>query len=324
MLAIDVKRGVAATLERVFNATGNKFDELSIAWSGRTAGIKRDGKKTTILFPSIDETQPVSQTLFNELIGYALHELGHAWFTQDKPWDDARIDHGDYVSMLINGLEDPRIEQCVIDSGYAPNSRSLFEFLTNQVLRKSGYVQPDDFKNFPFLLAIEGRRLNGYSICVESVVDASPYAVHLRWALTEAHKATSTKRIAAIAIELYERLKQRREELKKQPQQQQDQQDQQQEQPQDQQDAQDNQSGDDGSETPQNGSGDANGDEAGQDEGQPSDQPSDGSGHREPVGRNPEPTDFINDQCGEIKSVADESRERPHAGKPIYLDFHFR
>jgi len=29
MLAIDVKRGVAATLERVFNATGNKFDELS-------------------------------------------------------------------------------------------------------------------------------------------------------------------------------------------------------------------------------------------------------------------------------------------------------
>ena len=135
-------------------------------------------------------------------IGYALHELGHKWFTQDRPWDDARREHGGFVSNLINGMEDPRIEQKVINSGFAPNSQALFEFLTNQVLRKSGYVEPDDFKNIPFMLAIEGRRLKGYSICVPSVVDASPYAVQLRWALKAAHKAKDTKRIVAIAIEL--------------------------------------------------------------------------------------------------------------------------
>ena len=329
MLAIDVKRGVAATLERVFNATGNKFDELSIAWSGKTAGIKREGRKTTVIFPNIDETQPVSKTLFNELIGYALHELGHAWFTNDKPWDNARMNHGAYVSMLINGLEDPRIEQCVINSGYAPNSRALFEFLTNQVLRKGGYVEPDDFKNIPFMLAIEGRRLNGYSICFESVVDASPYAPDLRWALTEANKATSTERIVAIAIKLYERLKQRRDKLEQQkPEQQKNQPDTQPDSQTD--DQQDGQQGEDGAETPQNGSGDADQDGEGEDKGKPGDQPSEkpgdgqGGSHGEPTGRDPEPTEFINDELRSIQSSADERRSRPHVGKPIYLEFNFR
>jgi hypothetical protein len=222
MFALEAKRGVEATLERVFKATGNKFHTLVVAWAGRTAGIKTEGDTTYIMFPSIDETKPVSQTLFNELIGYALHELGHKWFTQDRPWDNARQQHGSYVSALINGLEDPRIEQCVVNSGYAPNARALFEFLTNQVLRKNGYVEADDFKNIPFMLAIEGRRLNGYTICFDSIVNASPYRTELRWALKAAQKANDTKAIVKIAIALYERLKKRREELKQQQEQQQE------------------------------------------------------------------------------------------------------
>ena len=332
MFALEAKRGVEATLERVFKATGNKFHTLVVAWAGRTAGIKTEGDTTYIMFPSIDETKPVSQTLFNELIGYALHELGHKWFTQDRPWDNARQQHGSYVSALINGLEDPRIEQCVMNSGYAPNARALFEFLTNQVLRKNGYVEADDFKNIPFMLAIEGRRLNGYSICFDSIVNASPYRTELRWALKAAQKANDTKAIVKIAIALYERLKKRREELKQQ-QEQQPQQDQPGDQP-----------GQDGSEASQNGAGDANDDGEGEDEGQPGSQPGDepgepgdepgdqpsdkpgegggyGEGGDEPVGRDPEPTDFINDRCGEIKADADEKRSRPHVGKPIVLDF---
>lgn len=332
MFALEAKRGVEATLERVFKATGNKFHTLVVAWAGRTAGIKTEGDTTYIMFPSIDETKPVSQTLFNELIGYALHELGHKWFTQDRPWDNARQQHGSYVSALINGLEDPRIEQCVMNSGYAPNARALFEFLTNQVLRKNGYVEADDFKNIPFMLAIEGRRLNGYSICFDSIVNASPYRTELRWALKAAQKANDTKAIVKIAITLYERLKKRREELKQQ-QEQQPQQDQPGDQP-----------GQDGSEASQNGAGDANDDGEGEDEGQPGSQPGDepgepgdepgdqpsdkpgegggyGEGGDEPVGRDPEPTNFINDRCGEIKADADEKRSRPHVGKPIVLDF---
>ena len=212
MLAINAKRGVESTLERVFNNAGGRFDRLDFVWSGTTAGIvfERVGAsvKAKILFPAINDASEIPRAKFNNLIGYALHELGHAWFTDNEPWDDARREHGGFVGNLINGLEDPRIELKVIESGYAPNSRALFEDLTNSVLKKNGYVEADDLKNVPFLLAIEGRRLNGYHIDVPSVIDDAPWASDLHWALGEARVATNTQRIAQIAIELYKRLQQ--------------------------------------------------------------------------------------------------------------------
>jgi len=212
MLAINAKRGVESTLERVFKNAGGRFDTLEFVWSGSTAGIifERIGAtiKAKILFPAINEASDIPRAKFNNLIGYALHELGHAWFTDNDPWDDARREHGGFVANLINGLEDPRIELKVIESGYAPNSRALFEDLTNSVLAKNGYVEADDLKNVPFLLAIEGRRLNGYHINVPSIIDDAPWASDLHWALGEAQLATNTQRIAEIAIELYKRLQQ--------------------------------------------------------------------------------------------------------------------
>lgn len=212
MQGIQVKRGVESTLERVFKNTGRKFDSLSFSWTGSTAAVAvtRTGGAVDarVIFPSIDETKDVPKTVFNNLIGYAIHELGHVWFTDDEPWDFARINHGPFVNSLVNGLEDPRIEQKVVDSGYAPNSYHLFESLTNAVLAKDGYVEADDFKNIPFLLAIEGRRLNGYQLICPSVVDESPWAADLHWALTEAHRAKNTREICGIAIELNKRLQQ--------------------------------------------------------------------------------------------------------------------
>jgi len=57
MLAINAKRGVESTLERVFNNAGGRFDTLEFVWSGSTAGIvfERIGAtvKAKILFPAI-------------------------------------------------------------------------------------------------------------------------------------------------------------------------------------------------------------------------------------------------------------------------------
>ena len=162
MLGIHAKRGIVTTLERVFNNTGNTMGQLEVLWTGKTAGIIFDrnpyGCNAKVLFPNIDETSFIPNDKFNNLIGYALHELGHAWFTNNAPWDNARERYGSYVSNLINGLEDPRIEKLVIESGRAPNSRALFENLINSVLSKDGYVDADDKRNIQFLLAVEGRR----------------------------------------------------------------------------------------------------------------------------------------------------------------------
>jgi hypothetical protein len=210
MLGTNVKRGVATTLERVFNASGSRIGKLEVLWSGKTAGIIFDrgyyATDVKVIFPSIDDKADIPMTTFNNMIGYALHELGHAWYTENRPWDRARAEYGSFVSSLINGLEDPRIERCVIDSGRAPNARVLFENLVNSILDRDGYVQPDDKKNIPFLLAIEGRRMNGYDISVKSIIDASPWKKDIKWALKKAHVAKDTNAIVKIAVALFKRL----------------------------------------------------------------------------------------------------------------------
>lgn len=361
LLGIDVKRGVASTLERVFNRTGDRFNKLEILWSGKTAGIifKRSpfGVDAKVLFPNIDETKRIPHDVFNNLIGYALHELGHAWFTNNTPWDNARQKHGHFVSNLINGLEDPRIEKLVIESGRAPNSRALFENLLNSVLKRDGYVQPDDKKNIPFLLAVEGRRLNGYNVCVPSIVNDSPYRDDIRWALKRAHTAKNTETIVKIAIELFNRLREHG-------------QGQGDGQGNEKQDGQDGQQGDgqpDGKQDGQQG-GEQEGqpsNEQGQDgqpsdgQGQPSDgdgEPSDGQGKQSADGnqdgeqsgsgeqsesedgkngsgkadesfnggRDVEPSGFIQDALGSYSNTIDLVRPRPCVGKPQFETFEWR
>jgi hypothetical protein len=212
MKGIDVKRGVAATMERIVANTGSAFRSLEVKWFGNTAGInfERHGAQidATVVFPALDELAEVDRGTFNNLIGFALHEgLGHALYTNNEPWDDARTTHGQYVGKLINGLEDPRIEQRAIDSGFAPNSKFLFENLLNAVLERDGYVKPDDLKNIPFLLAVEGRRLNGYHVNVPSITDQSPLAVHLHEALESAKRSINTEGVVLAAVKLYEQIK---------------------------------------------------------------------------------------------------------------------
>jgi hypothetical protein len=330
MLALDAKRGLEATLERVLNASGQKGWKLDILWSGKTAGVRFEGRKAHIILPAVDETKDVPVALFNDLLGYVLHELGHIWFTQNEPWDLARLRHGAYVSNLINGLEDPRIEWRVIKSGYAPNSRALFESLVNNVL-EDGYVEPDDFKNLPFQLAIEGRRLNGYNLDAPSVLDESRYAADLRWALTAAQKAKTTAQIAKIAIELYRRLKKAQAEKPE---------DKPEDKPEpkgkpegkpesgegegeDEGKGEDGGKGQDEDEDEDEGEGQGQGKEEGEDEGEGEGEGQDEGeddphpdGQGEEVGRGIEPDEKISSRFTPLTALADEFEARPSIGKP--------
>ena len=206
MLAMQAKRGIESATQKVFQASGRSFSKFEMLWHGSTAKVKYDGDNALIVLPALDETKDVSKKLFNDLIGYVIHELGHVWFTDNKPWDDTARKHGKYVGTLINGLEDPRIERKVIDSGYAPNSFDLFNTLINNVVVKSGYPPELTQQSLPFVLTVEGRRLNGYHIDVPDLITGSSFESDIRWALNEAHIAPNTLRIAEIAVELYRRL----------------------------------------------------------------------------------------------------------------------
>jgi len=329
MLAIHAKRGVESTLERIFKNTGRAFDRLEFLWSGTTAGIsfERSGNalRAKVIFPAINEVAHVSRERFNNLIAYAVHELGHAWFTDNQPWDLARREHGGFVSNLINGLEDPRIERKVIESGYAPNSKALFEDLINSVLKKDGYVDALDVKNVPFLLAVEGRRLNGYAINAPSIVDNAPWSADLHWALAQAQSAINTQQIVDVALELYKRLQQTSEPEPPQP-------------PDDEEPPVGGQPCDDGEPTE---GGDQPSDEEGEDDSdgegegdkpsdkpsdkpadKPSDKPNKGRGKADfEGGRDVEPSDFIEREMKDESFVVDDGRQRPSVGKPRYATF---
>ena len=205
MLGIHAKRGVEATFERIFSASGGKLPALNVVWSGKSASIcHEDGRLECLTLPNIDETADITKTEFNNLIAFALHELGHLWYTKNKYWKRESRVRGKFFHSLVNGLEDPRIEKNVIEAGLAGNARSLFENLVNDMLMRDGYVQPNDRKNIPFMLAIEGRRLNGYNICAASILDRSKYGEVLKEALSR--KCASTDNVVDVAIWLYAKL----------------------------------------------------------------------------------------------------------------------
>lgn len=210
MLAIHAKGGLEATLERVFRASGQDIHSLRFEWISQAAGIKYeyvDRKlKATILMPAIEDTAEVSMGVYNHWLGFMLHELGHAWYTNNKAWDDAVEQTKDkFLHGLINGLEDPRIEQAVINQGNN-NASNLFQNLINSMTDKQP-VEPDDFDNIPYILCIEGRRLNGYRISHPPLLPTSPWRDLLTDALKKAHSAKATVQIVNIATDLYDKLK---------------------------------------------------------------------------------------------------------------------
>jgi hypothetical protein len=103
---------------------------------------------------------------------------------------------------LINGLEDVRIEQAMIRSGV---DQTLFEAAINAAL-EDGYLEPEDRHNICFVLAVEGRRLNGYQLNSKSILDESPWASPIWWALKKVRSARSTSEAVTIALRLHRRL----------------------------------------------------------------------------------------------------------------------
>jgi hypothetical protein len=206
MDGIKFKRAISATLERYTAALGYK---VRIVYVGQSAGMNFVNGQLNVIFPAIDETGHFTIADVNRYVGMVIHEGGHAKFTDCKAWDKAVSGapkgQGKFLHRLINGLEDPRMEQCVIDSRALENSRNLLSDLTNWLL-KDGYVEPDDIENVAFICAIEGRRLNGYQLNYPCIVDQSPWSAAIWDALHSARKARNTQGVADAAQTLLDAL----------------------------------------------------------------------------------------------------------------------
>jgi hypothetical protein len=306
MDGFELKRSVVATFERIhqFN-TDERLESLEVLWHGETAGIRWEGRNNAKLFlPAIDERKNFPKSMLFKLVGFVIHELGHLWYTDTEVWDKAVEGHSPLLHRLINGLEDPRIELEVIRSHRAANARTLLESLVQSMLAKNpDYIKANDIENYPFLLAIEGRRLNGYSIPVPNIIPQSPDVKALTVALNDAHHATSTAEIVVIAKRLFDAIQKRK---RKKPE------DKSEDKPEDQPGDSQDQEGD---------SQDQEGDS--QDQEGEKNEPTSGKGNeKKPI--DVEPGDHIEEDMEEYKLKTRYGGDnRSAVGKPVVYNFHF-
>ena len=207
------KAELTALFKEVWRSSGNKIKRLDVRFAGQGAGIRfrrrRRKLSATVLLPALNNTDDVSQELFNDLTGYVLHEVGHALFTDSDPWDDAAREHGNVLGSIINGLEDSRIEMEIIRSGYADNAQARFVQLTNRTFQNGFDI--DMVENVSAVLAVEGRRWNGYELTVPDLLSDNQWGPEIVRALLDSRSCECTADVVKVATELWLKIKEEQE-----------------------------------------------------------------------------------------------------------------
>lgn len=214
MKGIDAKRGIASTLERIWALAKKDPRRLSIMFggSGARCSFEGEGRYMTakVQLPALDDVAEISADHFNDVIGYVLHEFAHILYTKNEPWKKAISERPELKTdkipfWFVNSLEDVRIEGLLIKAGIAGNAKSLFEGLVNG--QDISDLSVDIPENVPYLLAVEGRRLNiDYALTARDLFAECPFADQARTALVELKSAKSTADTVRIGLALYDAL----------------------------------------------------------------------------------------------------------------------
>jgi hypothetical protein len=132
-----------------------------------TASIRHDtiGRdiNVTMYLPAMPAQTMLTTVELDRWTGYFVHELAHAFYTDEQGWKDA-VAEG--VHVMVNALEDVRIERKLNDAGIIGNSRGVLNALLAYVVDQlPAAYDPNDLRNLPWLFAMTGRLIVcGYEI----------------------------------------------------------------------------------------------------------------------------------------------------------------
>jgi hypothetical protein len=179
--SIDVYSGTASIMHDVNPATG-----------------KIDCK---VRFPALPAQYRLGKVELDRWIGYFIHELCHAIYTDENAWKDACKEH---LAAIVNGLEDVRIEREFNRSAVASNSRELLNaLLAYCVDEMPKSYDVNSMRDLPWLFAMAGRvMLCGYDIpkANAALANLNPAMRKLvSWVMADLDKAMSTGDVLTLA-----------------------------------------------------------------------------------------------------------------------------
>jgi Mg-chelatase subunit ChlD len=116
-----------------------------------------------VYLPALPAATRLTRQEVDRWISYFIHELCHAFFTDEAAWASA-VREG--LHVLVNAMEDPRIETVFNRLAIAANSTALLTTLMNWCVGNLPVdYDPNDMRNFPWLLAMVGRvEICGYEM----------------------------------------------------------------------------------------------------------------------------------------------------------------
>jgi cobalamin biosynthesis protein CobT len=134
-------------------------NEAFSSWARNAAG----GISGILNAPSLAPDAHLSRHQADLYVGYGLHEMGHMCYSDHGPFQKMNERQGTMGVALLKALEDPRVEQAVMQSKMAGNSRALFENLACAMYSNAitqGY-DANSINWLPLTLSLLGRDRRG-------------------------------------------------------------------------------------------------------------------------------------------------------------------
>lgn len=168
----DVLRAVVANDQDTFHPeSANKISAVF----GENAGSKWGHAKTVnakdlieanVSLPRLHSSAELTRHQADTFVGFGLHELSKACFTDRNTWLRGESDSNKMFSEVFKSLESVRAERAMLKNGMAPNARKTFESVSDTMYAQQmlqGY-NPNDLSWLPSTISYLAQRRAGYNL----------------------------------------------------------------------------------------------------------------------------------------------------------------
>lgn len=170
----EIKKAINTTLQKTWVAakTGIHLRKLDVRFYGEQAYMTKktiNGVEVLVNLPDFLGTRMYPDETADRILGFAIHEIGHGFFTDVDAWNNYVAIHGHdaLLHLCINAFEDVRMERATINSGYVVGAKRLFNVVLKHITKDTTPEGLAMRENIPYAICIEARH---YETSIRSLI----------------------------------------------------------------------------------------------------------------------------------------------------------